>query len=53
MGLKRKRESANDFSLASAGPKPVTVCGNVDQACPVFSGQVNRYHWGFYDSARA
>jgi len=27
----------------------ITVCGNVDQACPTFPGKVNRYHWGFED----
>lgn len=27
----------------------VTVCGNADQACPAFPGNVNRYHWGFED----
>lgn len=31
----------------------VTVCGNADAACPIFPGQVNRYHWGFDDPVHA
>lgn len=31
----------------------ITACGNADQACPMFPGQVNRHRWGFYDPAKA
>jgi arsenate reductase (thioredoxin) len=31
----------------------ITVCGNADQVCPIFPGQVNRHHWPFEDPALA
>jgi arsenate reductase (thioredoxin) len=42
----------NDF-LQQPIETVVTVCGNADQACPIFPGQVNRHHWGFEDPAHA
>jgi arsenate reductase len=45
-------KSLNDF-LQQPVKTVITVCGNVDQVCPVFPGQVNRYHWGFDDPAHA
>ena len=31
----------------------ITVCGKADQVCPVFPGQINRYHFPFEDPAHA
>lgn len=31
----------------------ITVCGNADQACPLFPGQLNRHHFPFLDPAHA
>jgi arsenate reductase len=42
----------NDF-LGQPVETVVTVCGNADQACPMFPGQLNRHHWGFDDPAHA
>lgn len=42
----------NDF-LSQKITTVITVCGNADQACPMYPGQVNRHHWGFDDPAHA
>ena len=42
----------NEF-LAAQIETVITVCGNADQACPMFPGQVNRHHWPFDDPAHA
>jgi arsenate reductase len=42
----------NDF-LQTKIETVITVCGNADQACPIFPGQVNRHHWPFDDPAHA
>ena len=39
--------------LAEQVETVITVCGNADQACPDFPGQMRRYHWGFDDPADA
>lgn len=42
-----------DEFLADEVETVITVCGNADQACPVFPGQLNRHHWPFDDPAHA
>lgn len=42
----------NEF-LSGEVETVITVCGNADQACPVFPGQMNRHHWPFDDPAHA
>jgi arsenate reductase (thioredoxin) len=42
----------NDF-LSQRVTTVITVCGNADQVCPMYPGQVSRYHWPFVDPAHA
>lgn len=42
----------NEF-LSGKVDTVITVCGNADQVCPLFPGQLNRYHWPFDDPAHA
>ena len=42
-----------DEFLSQSVETVITVCGNADQACPMFPGQLNRHHWGFDDPAHA
>lgn len=48
----QRSKPMNDF-LAARIETVITVCGNADQACPMFPGQVNRHHWPFDDPAHA
>lgn len=45
-------KSMNDF-LGSKVDIVISVCGNADQVCPSYPGQVARYHWPFDDPAHA
>jgi arsenate reductase (thioredoxin) len=47
---KHRSKSMNEF-LSEQVETVITVCGNADQACPMFPGQVNRHHWPFLDPA--
>jgi arsenate reductase len=47
-----RSKSMNEF-LDQPVETVITVCGNADQACPAYPGQLNRHHWGFPDPAHA
>jgi arsenate reductase len=51
--LSGHRSKHLDEFLAQQVDTVITVCGNADQVCPMFPGQVRRYHWGFEDPAHA
>jgi len=42
-----------ELFLADRIETVITVCGNADQVCPVYPGQLNRHHWPFEDPAHA
>lgn len=47
-----RSKSMNEF-LQTKIHTVITVCGNADQVCPVYPGQVDRFHWGFEDPVHA
>ena len=47
------RSKSHDEFLDREVETVITVCGNADQACPVFPGQSKRHHWPFDDPADA
>jgi arsenate reductase (thioredoxin) len=51
--ISQHRSKHLDEFLSQQVGTVITVCGNADQACPMFPGQVNRHHWGFDDPAHA
>jgi arsenate reductase len=51
--IDRHRSKHLDEFLAEKVETVITVCGNADQVCPMFPGQMNRHHWGFDDPAHA
>ncbi len=51
--LSSHRSKHLDEFLQTKVETVITVCGNADQMCPIFPGQVNRHHWGFDDPAHA
>jgi arsenate reductase len=53
LDLSNGRSKSLDEFLDQDVETVITVCGNADQACPIFPGQVRRYHWPFFDPADA
>jgi arsenate reductase (thioredoxin) len=47
-----RSKSMNEF-LDQRIETVITVCGKADQVCPIYPGQVHRFHWPFDDPAHA
>ncbi len=53
LDISASRSKSLDEFLFQDVDTVISVCGNADAACPVFPGQVRRYHWPFDDPAHA
>ena len=53
MDISGHRSKHLDEFLTREVETVITVCGNADEACPMFPGQLSRHHWGFDDPAHA
>lgn len=51
--IRGHRSKHMDEFFSGAIDTVITVCGNADQACPVFPGQMHRHHFPFDDPAHA
>ena len=51
--ISHQRSKAFDENLARRMDVVVTVCGNVDERCPVLPPEVKRLHWPLEDPAAA
>lgn len=53
LNLSEGRSKSLDEFLEQDVETVITVCGNANQACPKFPGQMRHYHWPFEDPADA
>ena len=47
--ISRNRSKHMNEFLSQKVETVITVCGNADEHCPMYPGQLNRYHWPFDD----